>query len=85
MAPGLFRVVGSAPVITRSIVPDRGAVLPGAIVFDAGLYHAWIVAFGRAQSDHDLLHLTSPDAVAWTIVAGLLFFAVLFAEHLTKS
>jgi hypothetical protein len=67
--PGLFRVVGEAPVIPRTIAPNRGAILPAAITAaDDGTYHAWIVAFAGAPGTQDIHHLTSPDAVTWTEV-----------------
>jgi hypothetical protein len=67
---GLFRVVGTAPVIPRTTFADRGAVLPGAVsVSGDGTYHAWVVAFASAPGTQEIHHLTSPDAVAWTEVA----------------
>jgi predicted GH43/DUF377 family glycosyl hydrolase len=66
--PGPFRLVGEAPVIPRSIVPDRTAILPAAVAFDDGMYHAWIVAFAAIPGTQDIHHLTSPDAVAWSVV-----------------
>jgi hypothetical protein len=68
-APGLFHVVGDAPVIPRAIVPNRGAILPAAVTAaDDGTYHAWIVAFASTPGTQDIHHLTSPDGVAWTEV-----------------
>ena len=67
-APALFHIVGDAPVIERTIVPDRGAVLPGAVAVDAdGTYHAWVIAFADTPGTQDLHHLTSDDAVTWTV------------------
>jgi hypothetical protein len=67
--PGLFHVVGSAPVIARSTVPDRGAVLPGAVATAAdGTYHAWVIAFAEAPGTQDVHYLTSTDGIAWTEV-----------------
>jgi hypothetical protein len=64
---GLFHVVGSAPVIPRSMFQDRGAVLPGAITVDAeGGYHAWVVAFGDPPGTQEIHYLTSSDAVSWS-------------------
>jgi hypothetical protein len=54
-------------VIERRIVPDRTAILPSAVTFHDGTYHAWIVAFTRVPGTQDIHHLTSPDAVAWTV------------------
>ena len=65
--PGPFRLVGDAPAIPRSLFRDRGAVLPGAVTFDGGRYHAWVIAFGDTPGVQDLHHLTSPDAVTWTV------------------
>lgn len=48
-------------------MPDRGAVLPGAIAVDGDTYHAWVIAFGDPPGTQDVHHLTSPDAVAWTL------------------
>jgi hypothetical protein len=59
--------VGDAPVIARSIVPDRGAILPGAVIVDGDTYHAWAVAFADTPGTQDLLHLTSADAETWTL------------------
>ncbi len=49
--PGLFHVVGTAPVIPRTTFADRGAVLPGAAAVAVdGTYHAWVIAFaGHAR------------------------------------
>ncbi len=67
--PGLFHVVGSAPVIPRTTFTDRGAVLPGAVAIDAdGGYHAWVIAFADTPGSQDVHYLTSDDAVAWTEV-----------------
>ena len=67
---GLFKVVGSAPVIQRSMFIDRGAVLPGAIIAAAdGTNHAWVIAFGQYPGTQEVHHLTSPDAVTWTEAA----------------
>jgi hypothetical protein len=64
----IFHISGDAPVIERSIVPDRGAILPGAVVVDAdGMYHAWVVAFADTPGTQDLHHLTSSDARTWTL------------------
>jgi hypothetical protein len=66
-SPGLFHIVGDAPVIARTIVPNRGAILPAAVTAaDDGTYHAWIVAFASTPGTQDIHHLTSPDGVAWT-------------------
>jgi hypothetical protein len=65
--PALFHLVGNVPVIGHAIVPDRGAVLPGAVAVADGEYHAWVVTFGNGPSAHDLRHLTSPDAITWTV------------------
>lgn len=67
---GLFHVVGSAPVITRSMFAERNATLPGAIMSAAdGTYHAWVIAFAAAPGTQDVHHLTSTDAVTWTEAA----------------
>ena len=67
---GLFHVVGDEPVISRSSFPDRGAVLPAAIMLDAeGRYHAWVVAFGEPPGTQEIHYLTSADAVSWSEVA----------------
>jgi hypothetical protein len=66
-APALFRIVGDTPVIERTVVPDRGAILPGAVAVDDGTYHAWVVAFGDPPGTQDVHHLTSADAVSWTV------------------
>jgi hypothetical protein len=64
----LFHIAGAAPVIERTIVPDRGAVLPGAVMVDPdGTYHAWVIAFADAPGTQDLHHLTSTDAETWTL------------------
>jgi hypothetical protein len=64
----IFHVSGDAPVIPRTIVPDRGAVLPGAVIVDPdGTYHVWVIAFGDAPGTQDLHHLTSTDALTWTL------------------
>ena len=62
----LFQIVGGA-VIARTIVPDRGAILPGAVMVDAGTYHAWVVAFAETPGTQDVHHLTSADAITWTL------------------
>ncbi|HET9851259.1 MAG TPA: hypothetical protein VFP56_01985 [Candidatus Limnocylindrales bacterium] len=67
--PGLFHVVGSAPVIARTTFPDRNAVLPGAVTTAAdGTYHAWVIAFAAAPGTQEVHYLTSDDGVAWTEV-----------------
>jgi hypothetical protein len=48
------------------MVPDRGAILPGAVAVHDATYHAWVIAFGDAPGTQEIHHLTSPDAVAWT-------------------
>jgi len=64
----IFHISGDAPVIGRTIVPDRGAILPGAVIVDPdGTYHAWVVAFADAPGTQDLHHLTSTDARTWTL------------------
>ena len=66
---GLFHVVGSEPIIPRSMFDDRGAVLPGAIAVDSeGGYHAWIIAFGEAPGTQEIHYVTSDDADSWTEV-----------------
>ncbi len=62
-----FRVVGTEPVIARSDVPDSFAVLPAAVVYVDGTYHLWVKGFGSAPGEHGLYHLSSPDAVTWTL------------------
>jgi hypothetical protein len=67
-ARAIFHIAGDAPVIARSIVPDRGAILPGAVTVGSdGTYHAWIVAFGDPPGTQDIHHLTSSDALTWTL------------------
>ncbi len=66
--PGPLMLVGDVPVIPRSIVPDRTAILPSAVTFHDGAYHAWIVAFTGTPGTQDIHHLTSPDAVAWSVI-----------------
>ena len=66
-APALFHIVGGAPVIPRTIVPDRSAILPGAVTVDGDTYHAWVVAFTETPGTQDVHHLTSADAVTWTL------------------
>ena len=66
-AAGPFEVVGERPIIRRGFVPDRGAVLPGAIAIDGDTYHAWVIAFGDPPGTQDVHHLISHDAVAWTL------------------
>lgn len=67
-ARAIFHISGDAPVIQRTIVPDRGAILPGAVTVDAdGLYHAWVLAFADTPGTQDLHHLTSSDAMTWTL------------------
>lgn len=67
--PGLFHLVGAAPVIPRSTFPDRGAVLPGAVVRGAdGTYHAWVIAFADTPGTQEVHYLTSTDGLAWTEV-----------------
>ena len=64
----IFHISGDSPVIPRTIVPDRGAVLPGAVTVDGdGVYHAWVIAFADTPGTQDLHHLTSTDAVSWTL------------------
>lgn len=64
--PGLFHVVGTTPVIPRTTFPDRGAVLPGAVVTGAdGTYHAWVIAFADAPGTQEVHYLTSTDGVTW--------------------
>jgi hypothetical protein len=58
--------VGDRPVIERGFVPNRGAILPGAVVADGDTFHAWVIAFGSTPGVQEVHHLTSPDAVAWT-------------------
>lgn len=66
---GLFRIVGDAPVIARTILPNRGAILPAAVTAAGdGTYHAWVIAFAGTPGIQDLHHLTSPDGVTWTEV-----------------
>jgi hypothetical protein len=60
-----FQVVGAAPVIPRTIVPETTSVLAAAILHE-GAYHAFVVGFSSDPTDHRLYHLTSPDAVSWT-------------------
>ena len=60
--------MGDAPVIPRTIVPDRNAILPGAVIVDPdGTYHAWVIAFTEAPGTQDLHHLTSTDGHTWTL------------------
>ena len=67
--PGLFHVVGSAPVIPRTTFTDRGAVLPGAVATgDDGTYHAWVIAFADTPGTQDVHYLTSEDGIDWTEV-----------------
>jgi len=67
-ARAIFHIAGDSPVVARSIVPDRGAILPGAVTVGSdGTYHAWIVAFGEPPGTQDIHHLTSSDAVTWTL------------------
>jgi hypothetical protein len=64
----IFHIAGDSPVIARSLVPDRGAILPGAVmVDDEGVYHAWVIAFADTPGTQDLHHVTSADAVTWTL------------------
>lgn len=64
----IFHIAGEGPVIDRQIVPDRGAILPGAVtVGPDGTYHAWIVAFGEPAGTQDVHHVTSTDALTWTL------------------
>jgi hypothetical protein len=60
-----FEVVGDAPIIPRTIFPSTGSILAAGIVHEDD-YHAFVVGFSSAPSDHRLYHLTSPDAIAWT-------------------
>lgn len=67
-ARAIFHISGDAPVIPRTIVPDRGAVLPGAVTIDGdGVYHAWVIAFGEPIGTQEIHHLTSSDAMTWTV------------------
>jgi hypothetical protein len=67
-ARAIFHIQGDAPVIPRTIVPDRGAVLPGAVsIDDDGTYHAWVIAFASTPGTQDVHHLTSSDALTWTL------------------
>lgn len=67
---GLLHVVGSGPVISPSMFPDRNAILPGAITPAAdGTYHAWVIAFASAPGVQEIHHLTSSDAVTWSEAA----------------
>ena len=67
-ARAIFHIAGDSPVIPRSIVPDRGAILPGAVTVESdGTYHAWIVAFGEPPGTQEIHHVTSSDAVIWTL------------------
>ena len=53
--PGLFHIVGTAPVLARTMFPDRTAILPSGIVVDGdGLYHAWVVAFTDTPGTQDI-------------------------------
>ena len=64
----IFHIAGETPVIERTIVPNRGAILPGAVIVDPdGMYHAWVIAFADAPGTQDLHHLTSSDARTWTL------------------
>lgn len=64
----IFHIAGESPVIPRSIVPERGAILPGAVTVESdGTYHAWIVAFGDPPGTQDIHHLTSSDGITWTL------------------
>ena len=64
----IFHIAGESPVIPRSIVPERGAILPGAVTVESdGTYHAWIVAFGDPPGTQDIHHLTSLDGITWTL------------------
>ena len=65
ISPGLFEVVGAEGVIRRTIIPERGAILPGAITVDGGTWHAWVVAFSDQPGVQDLHHLTSPNGSLW--------------------
>jgi hypothetical protein len=66
-ARAIFHIAGEAPVIARSIVPDREAILPAAVAVDGDTYHAWGVAFAGTPGTQDIHHLTSSDAVTWTL------------------
>jgi hypothetical protein len=37
------------------------------ITDDEGVYHAWVIAFADAPGTQDLHHVTSSDAVTWTL------------------
>lgn len=43
-------------------------MLPGAIAVDGETYHAWVIAFADTPGTQDVHHLTSSDAVTWTLV-----------------
>ncbi len=67
-ARAIFHIQGDGPVIPRTTVPDRAALLPGAVTIeDDGTYHAWVVAFASTPGTQDVHHLTSSDAVTWTL------------------
>ena len=48
------------------MVPDTSSILAAAIVRDT-TYHAFVVGFSSDPTDHRLYHLTSTDAVTWTL------------------
>jgi hypothetical protein len=61
-------LVGDAPVIQGASLAGGGSyVLPGAVVFQDGTYHAFLVALGSTASQRRVLHATSPDGATWAI------------------
>ncbi len=67
--PAVFHFVSAEPVIRREAFAERTAVLPSAVTFAGGAYHAWVVAFASVPGTQEIHHLTSPDALTWTEAA----------------
>ena len=55
----VVQLLGEAPVFDPADAIDHGFVLPGAVAVAADAVHAWVVGFGEARGDQELIHLTS--------------------------
>ena len=55
----VVQLLGEAPVFDPADAIDYGFVLPGAVAVAADAVHAWVVGFGEARGDQELIHLTS--------------------------
>jgi hypothetical protein len=55
----VVELLGDAPAFDPAEAIDYGFVLPGAVAVAADAVHAWVVGFGEARGDQELIHLTS--------------------------